>query len=160
MGFHNDGLAETLMPLNNFGVVLADKLYRSAQPDAEGFRTAFGLGVDIIHQLNGAGDDEYWRPPSLLRCKEMRTFSGFQDDAIEAENNIAIDLKLGRRTLVHCTHGRDRTGVVIAAWRILHLGWDFEHANAERLLYGNQVVLEIVDHEMVEFLQGLVPCLG
>lgn len=30
--------------------------------------------------------------------------------------------------LVHCKHGQERTGVVVATWRIAHEGWNFERA--------------------------------
>lgn len=33
--------------------------------------------------------------------------------------------------LVHCYHGADRTGIVIAMYRVIYQGWDIESARAE-----------------------------
>lgn len=33
--------------------------------------------------------------------------------------------------LVHCYHGADRTGIVIAMYRVIYQGWDIETARAE-----------------------------
>ena len=33
--------------------------------------------------------------------------------------------------LIHCEHGRSRTGVIIAAYRILAQGWTYEQALGE-----------------------------
>lgn len=33
--------------------------------------------------------------------------------------------------LVHCKHGQERTGVVLATWRIAHQNWDFDRAYQE-----------------------------
>ena len=42
----------------------------------------------------------------------------------------------GQIILIHCTHGRDRTGFVAAAYQILALGWSLEAALAERTAHG------------------------
>jgi protein tyrosine/serine phosphatase len=38
---------------------------------------------------------------------------------------------------VHCLHGRDRTGFVIAAYKIIHNGWTLENAYQEALDKGH-----------------------
>lgn len=38
---------------------------------------------------------------------------------------------------VHCLHGRDRTGLVVAAYRILHDGWSLEQAYREAIDNGH-----------------------
>ena len=39
---------------------------------------------------------------------------------------------------VHCMKGQDRTGVVIAAYRIRRQGWTFDQAYQEMLSYGHK----------------------
>lgn len=41
-----------------------------------------------------------------------------------------------RPVLVHCKHGQERTGVVVACWRILHQGWSADQAYQEMKSYG------------------------
>jgi protein-tyrosine phosphatase len=38
---------------------------------------------------------------------------------------------------VHCLHGRDRTGLTVAAYRILHDGWSVERADREAIDHGH-----------------------
>ena len=38
---------------------------------------------------------------------------------------------------VHCLHGRDRTGFVVAAYRIIHYGWPMEKAYQEAVDNGH-----------------------
>jgi protein tyrosine/serine phosphatase len=141
------------MPLKNFGIVVPGRFYRNAQPDEHGFKVLEELGVDMIHQLNGDSDSQYWH--RMLRSRNMATFGDFTKDVLEAVEQIQTDLDLGRVIDLHCTHGRDRTGVTAAAWQILKDGRTFEEVEEERLHYGSDVILEIADYRMVDFLHGL-----
>lgn len=144
------------MPLNNFGIVIPGKLYRCAQPEPpHGYDTLEALGVDMIFQLNGDADTHFWK--KLLYWKYMQTFQGFQQDALDVTKELATSLDIGRVCAVHCTHGRDRTGLIIAAYQILYLGYTFEQAQADRLQYGSQFVLEVVDSNITAFLKTLKP---
>jgi protein tyrosine/serine phosphatase len=61
----------------------------------------------------------------------------------------------GRKIVVHCTHGTDRTGLVIGAYRIIVNSWTFEEVQAERDVFGANAIRDIVDAEIVEFLKQL-----
>src|SRR4029077_1785149 len=48
----------------------------------------------------------------------------------------AIDRELAKGSmLVHCQHGQDRTGLIVAAWRVRH-GWTHEQAQTEMRAMG------------------------
>lgn len=42
----------------------------------------------------------------------------------------------GKSVLVHCLHGADRTGIIIAMYRIVLQGWSISHAK-EEMIQGN-----------------------
>lgn len=152
------------MPLNNFGIVsLTDAgwLARCAQPDKVSSADLFNLKFDTLYKLNQ--DSEF---PDAI---EKANFKGNvilnpypklfkippKQDIIDTVNQIQYGIKTGRRIVVHCTHGRDRTGLVIGAYRILMNKWTFEMAQAERQYYGANAIIDIADAEIVEFLKQL-----
>jgi protein tyrosine/serine phosphatase len=57
---------------------------------------------------------------------------------------------------VHCEHGRDRTGFVVGAYRILIQRWSIDDALAEMKAYGVRGVYEMFDAEMISILRKLV----
>jgi len=48
--------------------------------------------------------------------------------------------------LVHCTHGSDRTGTVIAIYRILKNNWTYDDAIAEMEKYGFNPIFNVWKH--------------
>jgi tyrosine-protein phosphatase SIW14 len=61
-------------------------------------------------------------------------FSGITQIALAS---ILLSIKLAKKpVLVHCQHGQDRTGLVIAAYRVRVLGWAKQAAWNEALQYG------------------------
>lgn len=43
---------------------------------------------------------------------------------------------MGGRVYVHCLHGKDRTGFMIACFRMIDQGWSFEKARDEMFMHG------------------------
>lgn len=87
---------------------VSDTLYRSAQPTAEGFRSLKDLGITTVVNL--------------------RSYHSDRDEI--GTTGLATD---PRRTpvLVHCQRRSDRTGAMVAAYRIAVQGWSKEAAVQE-----------------------------
>jgi protein tyrosine phosphatase (PTP) superfamily phosphohydrolase (DUF442 family) len=133
------GLVPTPPPPPSWGGVrlarfdrVDDKVYRSAQPTRatlaevvarEGIRTVVKLNRGVDPPLPGVRIvhfplDPLVEPP-LSRLTEIL-------DAIEhAEGKV----------LVHCTHGEDRTGLIVALWR-LRRGTPVDAAYADMVRHG------------------------
>lgn len=129
------------MALHNFGIVDYTHLYRSAQPDEKGYADLWQLGVREIMPLNGANPNTMgWNGLVLPRA-----MNGFEsgEDIERIVSDLRRSLDIGRTVLVHCTHGRDRTGCIIGAYRIIVDGWNYAKMEEERMLYGNPFVLEV-----------------
>lgn len=91
------------------------RFYRSAQPEDDG-----ALPVDVVVKLNssiehrerlGASQELFqhpWLPAGPVLHPETET----------ALEDLDRALAEGRRALAHCTEGLDRTGLLVALWRV------------------------------------------
>lgn len=143
------------MPLSNFGMVRPGRLYRCAQPDVTGLVTLASLGVGCVVSLNGAKNADWDREKWI---EDLPTLSVDVPRVVALVDRINGWLNRDGSLAVHCTHGRDRTGLVIGAWRLRHDDWSFEEVQAERGVYGISTILEIAEraiHEALEQIAGM-----
>jgi protein tyrosine/serine phosphatase len=105
-------------------------LYRSAQPDAAGFANmAKSLKIKTVIDLRETQTDAailgaskvnvYYVPMNALRITNAEIIAALK--LIKAHEGEG-------RVLVHCQHGADRTGVVMAMYRIIYQGWSKQQA--------------------------------
>lgn len=150
---------------------VSGKLYRSAQPTAEGMRAAERLGIRTVVSLRSGQRDAPLALGTdlLLRHVPMRAWDPHFPAAVAALSAIAVS---PGPVLVHCWHGADRTGMVVALYRMLEQGWTREAAIREMLEggYGYHSVwkdiitfLETVDLEALRRklrANAALPCLA
>ena len=107
-----------------------DSLYRSEQPSKKGFKALESAGIEtIINFRRFRNDSSKARGTDLdLVHLPMRTAKLEEADIVEALKAINLAQK---PILIHCWHGSDRTGVVVAAYRIVFEDWSKEKAIAE-----------------------------
>lgn len=133
--------AQPLLPrtdvpgLPNFAQV-APGLYRSGQPTAEGMRTAEKLGIKTIINLRTFHSDR-----ALIRGTGLQYVHIFAKAWHPEEEDVVAFLKVAQDparqpVLVHCQHGADRTGMMVASWRMVVEGWPLEDALAELPRFG------------------------
>lgn len=123
----------------NFGRINSS-LYRGAQPDAAGLTNLARLGVKTI--LNLRMPNDVWHPEEAC----ARTLGIFYTNIPMAgvgrpteqqvRNALAAIEKSPGPVFVHCQHGCDRTGTIIACYRIQHDHWSAETALQEAIRYG------------------------
>jgi protein tyrosine/serine phosphatase len=130
------------IPIERFHQV-DEHLYRGAQPTAEGFRKLRDLGVKVIVNLRMPADaartDEKRVVESLgMRYVHMPVEDGnfFTRSRRIPESVIRDFFKLVQDTasgpvFVHCHRGADRTGALVAFYRIARQGWDNARALKE-----------------------------
>ena len=107
-------------------------IYRSAQPDAEGFQNLAGIGVKTVINLRRRVDDSPLAAGSGLKTIHIKITTRHVSDENGAKIVEALRALHAAQSngpvLVHCTHGADRTGMIIALWRMLYQGWSRSEA--------------------------------
>ena len=117
------------------------QLYRGGQPRDAGLRKLKDLGVKTI--VNLRGEDAHTRAESEeahslgLRYYSISLpgFSRPKDDEVGSVLGIINDPE-NQPIFIHCHHGKDRTGTIVACYRISHDGWTAEQAKDEAQRYG------------------------
>ena len=110
---------------------IEDGLYRGAQPTSAGVRELTALGVRSVLDLAGGARDE-----SLLRDNSVKLFHvpmsawGLHDDLVLKALRIMADPQ-NRPLMIHCRLGADRTGAMVALYRVVVLGWSKSEAVRE-----------------------------
>ena len=126
--------------LPNFGRV-NEKLYRGGQPRKGGISRLAALGVNTI--INLRDDDEgAVAEADDAKAAGLRYFNvpfkrlGRPSDSQIDQVLSLIDAKENGVVFVHCHHGCDRTGTVIAIYRISHDQWTDTDATREAEHFG------------------------
>ncbi|MBN1809337.1 MAG: tyrosine-protein phosphatase [Planctomycetes bacterium] len=116
--------------LGNFYKVSED-LYRGEQPTAEGIRTLKKMGIKTVVSLRSAHSDRDEIGDTDIGYVHVRCTAGDPDDAEVLEVLKALTDKSGAPYFIHCQHGADRTGMMVAVYRMAVEGWSNEDALAE-----------------------------
>lgn len=123
----------------NFGLV-DERVYRGAQPDEPAMARLKELGIKTIINLRMPNDVLKEEPVRALGYAMVYTnvpMTGVGKPTDEQINQILSLLEtLPTPIFIHCEHGCDRTGTVIACYRIKHSNWSADAALREAKAYG------------------------
>jgi len=111
---------------------VSDTLYRGAQPTRVGVKELASLGVKTIINLRASHSDRQLVKGSSVSLVEL-DFSPWKnpkDEVILGLLKVVTDPARGP-CYVHCKIGADRTGVAVAAYRVVAQGWSKEEALRE-----------------------------
>jgi tyrosine-protein phosphatase SIW14 len=138
--------------LPNFARV-SDGLYRGAQPTVEGFAELKKMGVKTIVNLRSAHSDMELLEGLGLAYVDI-PFKPWHPE----EEDVLAFLKVvsdprNSPVFVHCQHGADRTGTMVAIYRVAVEGWDMKEAMEELPNFGFHAIWD----DLKAFLLGLNP---
>ncbi|HXD94067.1 MAG TPA: dual specificity protein phosphatase family protein [Bacteroidia bacterium] len=107
-----------------------DSLYRSEQPSNKGFILLDSVGIKTIINLRQRKTDNYKIKKTGLELVNvpMNAWTISYSDIV-ASMRVVIHAK--KPILIHCKHGADRTGCIVAIYRIVKCGWTREDAIKE-----------------------------
>src|SRR5689334_3024942 len=101
-----------------------EHIYRGGQPSPVGFKSLAKLGVKTVIDLRGEGERSL-AEEKIVRSAGMK-FISVPMHGMEAPTNEQVWKVLGVLddstewpVFVHCRRGKDRTGVVLACYRIV-----------------------------------------
>jgi tyrosine-protein phosphatase SIW14 len=144
-----------LKGLSNVGRV-TPYLYRGAQPGPEGYATLKKMGVKTVINLRTSVSEKKMVEAAGMKSVEvpMSVFRDVNVKSVEAIIDI-INNPEYQPVFIHCRQGQDRTGVVVAAYRMKVDGWSFQDAEAEMQSFGfNDIWLELKEF-IKEYAKGL-----
>jgi protein tyrosine/serine phosphatase len=126
---------EDVAGLPNFAKV-SDVLFRGAQPTAEGMRALKAMGVKTVVSLRMAHSDRDMLAGTELQYLRISAKAWHPEDEDVARVLKIIEDPKNQPVFVHCQHGADRTGTMVAAYRMVEQGWTKEEAAAELPNFG------------------------
>ena len=110
---------------------LADTLYRSEQPTAQGMRSLQQMGIKTVLSLRALHSDEEQVAQTQLKTERIyiKTWHIEEEDVVQFLKVVTDPAR--QPVLVHCQFGADRTGTMCAAYRVVVQGWTKEEAIRE-----------------------------
>jgi tyrosine-protein phosphatase SIW14 len=115
---------------------VSERLYRGAQPRRGGLARLAQLGVNTVVNLRGA-DERTRADEAEAAALGLRYFNlpmpvwGRPEDGQARRVLEIIAAPESGRVFVHCKDGVDRTGTIVALYRITVEGWSADAATAE-----------------------------
>ena len=135
-----------------------DCVYRGAQPNGEGIRSLARLGVRSIINLRMT-NDVWFAEEGEARAMGI-TYTNVPMSGIgrPTDEQVAKVLSIIETStapvFVHCQHGADRTGIIIACYRIRHDKWPSKQALQEAKEYGLSPLEIGMKHYVVDFAKS------
>jgi protein tyrosine/serine phosphatase len=122
--------------LSNVGRV-APGVLRGAQPGKDGYATLKAMGVRTVIDMRTTASEQ-----KQVEAAGMRAIAvpiEMSRDGLKEKVDRVVALMAdpaNQPVYVHCRHGQDRTGVVVAAFRMKQQGWSLADAETEMQAFG------------------------
>lgn len=137
--------SETMIGIPDYLIVKRGEVYRGGQPSSDGFRYLNRINIKTIIKLNSESlDDEKKQAEQLnINLVIARIEPSDLFHALDAPEHIEVNKAM--RTLinqnnwpiyVHCENGWDRTGLIIAMFRVCHDNYSKDDAYNEMIMNG------------------------
>lgn len=142
-----------------------DRLYRGGAPTVVGVQELGAMGVNLILDLRTAAEGTQDEKDAAGKLKIKYVNVPLNEFGAPSNAQVSDILKLMENTpgtvFVHCRRGKDRTGTVIACYRIQHDGWDNRRALEEAKDHGMSSFERAMQSYILHFtplqIPGLTP---
>lgn len=132
-------LTATAEPLAAAGIPnfhrVNDRLYRGGQPTDQGWTSLAKLGVRTVIDLRQVSEHSTTGEARAVEAAGMRYFNlpmdGFETPRPDQLAKALDLIDSGDTVFVHCKQGRDRTGTIVAVYRMEREGWNSHKALEE-----------------------------
>jgi protein tyrosine phosphatase (PTP) superfamily phosphohydrolase (DUF442 family) len=120
----------------NFGEV-TPTLYRGGLPSDKGFKALARMGVNLVVDTHAAGKSEEKEVRKLgMQYVTIPWHCPWPKDEVFAKFLKVLRENDGKKVFVHCRLGDDRTGMMVAAYRMAEEGWSADEAMEEMKAFG------------------------
>jgi uncharacterized protein (TIGR01244 family) len=117
-----------------------EHVLRGGQPTAEAWPGLAKLGVKTVIDLRRTDEHSTTEEAQAVTAAGMKyvnvPMKGVVAPTGDQINQVLALLNSGEPVFVHCHRGADRTGAVIACYRIAHDGWSSKQALSEAKSFG------------------------
>ncbi|HNQ50996.1 MAG TPA: tyrosine-protein phosphatase [Candidatus Omnitrophota bacterium] len=115
---------------------VTDTIYRGGAPKPAGYERLQSLGIQSILNLSQdtkqVGQEEPWARARGIEFYNIPIDLYVRPSDEQALRFLEIVLKTAKRPLfIHCEDGRDRTGTMVALYRVAAEGWTIKQAYTE-----------------------------
>jgi protein tyrosine phosphatase (PTP) superfamily phosphohydrolase (DUF442 family) len=124
--------------IDNFGEV-TPTLFRGGQPTDEAFESLAKMGVDIVVDTRGgnrAGREGREVERHGMKYVSIPWHCPFPHDDVFVKFLKLVRDNPKKKIFVHCRLGDDRTGMMVAAYRMAREGWSADEAMVEMQHFG------------------------
>jgi tyrosine-protein phosphatase SIW14 len=139
--------------------VVNEHILRGGQPNDDGFKSLAQRGVKTVIDLRWVDEHSIPHEKQIVEANGMRFVSvpmkGFSAPKEEQVLKALSVLEDGDSwpVFVHCRRGSDRTGTILACYRISHDHWDNQKAISEAKAYG----MSVFEKAMRGFIERFKP---
>jgi tyrosine-protein phosphatase SIW14 len=146
---HSAAQQLTVDGVGNFAEV-TPALYRGGQPSRVGLEALAKMGVNIVvdARLTGSGNERKDVEKAGMQYVAIPWHCLFPKDDVFARFLVLLRDNPGKKIFVHCRYGDDRTGMMIAAYRMSVEGWSADEALKEMDDFGFH---HVVCHSLNEY---------
>lgn len=134
-----------------------EQVYRGGQPSEAGFQNIAKLGVKTVIDLRLIGEHSQAEEQRIVESQGMRYVS-VPMRGMSAPTSEQLTKVLGLMNdpaagpvFIHCRRGADRTGTVIACYRIGHDNWANEKALQEAKQMGMAWIEKAMQHYVMDY---------
>lgn len=122
--------------LDNVGRI-SPCVYRGNQPAQNGYQTLKSIGIKTVINLRAAHEERKEVEKAGMKYLEipLSMKRGIQREKLTEIIRLMSD-PANQPVYIHCALGQDRTGVVVAAYRMDRDRWSFEEAEKEMQSFG------------------------
>jgi len=142
-----------------------EHIYRGGQPTVEGFHSLSKVGVKTVIDLREAGGRSR-AEQKLVEADGMHYVSvplsgiAAPSDAVVARLLAMLDDGSAGPVFIHCRRGADRTGMVLACYRIAHDGWENRRALEEARSLGMSWLEKAMQRYVLQYGGTSTPAFG
>jgi len=132
------------------------EILRGGQPTSDGFRALSKLGIKTVLDLRASAEQSAWEEKVVKSLGMRYVHLQFHAGAIPTQEQIEKALSvLEDRTqapvFVHCHEGKDRTGMIIACYRISHDNWSNKKALEEAKSWASRELTSPMERSITQF---------